>query len=301
MKTSTSMMAASATLFAGLMHLYLAPDVNIGMQRCGFEAFGPGAAEHAAPAPPKAPLLPMSEDEQHHVLSHFRRSAPEGNASSMDSVWRHRLYAPMHIHHPALSAYHRRIQEAFPEHTIAFDVVFAAAELEVPWHCDFDSLGPFEVSPGSIAREEFITVHANLQKPESGGTLRTIDSLLVAAMHFVSNRLTGSFGRLAAATEAWVTAVGSVSHDGRLGVGHAFNNLMAHSVTAGSGRVSYVVRLVKRDVMMRRERVAAMAEGSGASKGSRRLTEFANLLPLMPREQMRVGEFPWDRVARLLS
>merc|ERR1712139_372138 len=143
-------------------------------------------------------------------------SAPNGN-SSKDTVWAHRVYAPMHIHRPALTSYHAAIQKAFPEHAITFDVIFAAADNAVPSHCDFDSLGPFEASLGSIGQDDFITVHANLitAKESGGGQLRTLDSLMLAAVHFIANRLTGAFGslgdqtawlcKLAPATLAWGT------------------------------------------------------------------------------------------------
>jgi len=246
-----------------------------------------------------APTMAMTDQEQCHVLSAFLESAPNGN-SSKDTVWAHRVYAPMHIHRPALTSYHAAIQKAFPEHAITFDVIFAAADNAVPWHCDFDSLGPFEASLGSIGQDDFITVHANLitAKESGGGQLRTLDSLMLAAVHFIANRLTGAFGSLGDQTE-WLSEILGLAvqtRAGDVGVGHPFNNLKAHSVTAGTGRVSYVVRLVRRDVLMSREKVKAIASGTGSSRGSRRLVEFDRITPLMTRNHMRVGQFPWGRV-----
>merc|ERR1719478_1413168 len=144
-----------------------------------------------------APPLVMSDDERSHVLSRFFAAAPPpSNSTAKDTVWARRTYAPMHIHAPELTAYRQKIAAAFPEHAVTFDVVFAAADNAVPWHADFDSLGPFDASLASIPAEEFITVHANLIEADGApgaGCLQTLDSPFVAALHYASNRLTNSF------------------------------------------------------------------------------------------------------------
>jgi len=241
----------------------------------------------------------MSDDERSHVLARFfEGTAPLSNSTgTKDTVWARRTYAPMHIHAPELSAYRQKIAAAFPEHAVTFDVVFAAADNSVPWHADFDSLGPFDASLASIPGEDFITVHANLIEAEGGpaaGRLQTLDSSFVAALHYASNRLTNSFGTLGALFEPLHRS--AKTHPGAAGVGNAFNNLKAHAVTAGQGRVSYVVRLVRRDVRLSRDKVRAAATGEASTRA---IGEFKRFLPLFGgKDGLAVGEFPWNRVSR---
>ena len=245
------------------------------------------------------PPLVMSNDERAHVLKDFFAGAPpnKSNTTAKDTVWAKRIYAPMHVHGPALAAYKQKIAAAFPDHAVTFDVVFAAADNAVPWHADFDSLGPFDATLASIPGEDFITVHANLIEAEGGpdaGRLQTLDSPLVAAIHYVSNRLTNSFGSLGEILEPLHR--GAKTHPGAAGVGNAFNNLKAHAVTAGKGRVSYVVRLVKKDVRLSRNKVRAAAVGEASTRA---IKEFERFLPLFgEKDELAVGEFEWDRVSR---
>jgi len=244
------------------------------------------------------PPLVMSADERSHVLREFFAGAPpRTNTTVKDTVWARRTYAPMHIHAPELAAYKQKIAAAFPEHAITFDVVFAAAANSVPWHADFDSLGPFDASLASIPGEEFITVHANLIEAEGGpeaGRLQTLDSPFVAALHYASNRLTNSFGSLGDLFAPLHR--GATTHPGAAGVGNAFNNLKAHAVTAGKGRVSYVVRLVRKDVRLSRDKVRAAAVGEASTRA---IKEFERFLPLFgEEEELDVGDFEWSRVSR---
>lgn len=246
----------------------------------------------------KVPAFLMSEDERAHVLTEFNAAAPPTASNATDTVWARRVYAPMYVHSAALTGYREQIAAAFPEHEVAFDVCFAAASTAVPWHTDHDSL-PFETSFASVVRGDFVTVHANIVSPADGkGRLRTIDdSLAVAAVHFVANRLLNNFGSLAAITEPLATALGARirEHDGTPGVGNAFNNLKAHDVTQGAGRISYVVRLVRKSVHVDREKLHAAARGE---RSTRRIREFERLLPLFVGSTMAVGDFPWAQVPR---
>ena len=86
------------------------------------------------------------------------------------------------------------------------------------------------------------------------------------------------------------------THPGTAGVGNAFNNLKAHAVTAGKGRVSYVVRLVRRDVRLSRDKVRAAAIGEASTRA---IGEFERFLPLFgDKDALAVGDFPWNRVSR---
>lgn len=228
----------------------------------------------------QVPPLMMTKEERTLVLSSFEASAPPAsNATEMDTVWARRTYAPMHIHSSGLQQYRSALESAFPEHAVTFDVVFAAAEGAVPWHTDFDSLGPFDARMHSIGQEHFITVHANLRSPErGGGQLRTMDSLAVATVHFVANRLLNTFGSLADVTEPLASILGVRTHDPTPGIGNAFNNLKAHDVTAGRGRVSYVVRLVRKNVLLSADKLREAARGA---RSTRRIPEFERFLPLL--------------------
>ena len=236
----------------------------------------------------------LSPEERAHVLGSFLACSDGNTSKAKDTVWARRAYAPMFIHRPELANYKRAIEAALPDYVVAFDVIFAAADSAVPWHCDYDSLGPFDVSFASIPRGDFVTVHANLQN-RGGAKLRTLSSLPMAAAHYAVNTLTSSFGGLAALTAPFAESLGAKTHSGAEGHGHFFNNMATHAVTQGVGRVSYVVRLMRRDVVMRRELVEAASSGT---LGTRRLKEFGRLLPLFAGAAMvHAGDFPWDKVS----
>merc|ERR1711939_1108969 len=57
------------------------------------------------------PPLVMSNDERAHVLKDFFAGAPpnKSNTTAKDTVWAKRIYAPMHVHGPALAAYKSKI------------------------------------------------------------------------------------------------------------------------------------------------------------------------------------------------
>jgi len=251
-----------------------------------------------APATPTHAHLPqfaMSKDERAHVLATFEAMchAKNGNGTR-DTVWSRRVYAPMFIHEDSLLSFRTAIERAFPDHAVAFDVVFAAADNAVPWHTDYDSLGPFDVSLRSIATDDFITVHTNLVAPEVGGSLRTVDSSALAAVHYVVNRLMNNFGSLAAVTELLSEALGVQTHDPTPGVGNAFNNLKPHDVTAGAGRISFVVRLVRKSVRLSGAQIRDAANGA---RSTRRIREFERLLPhLNGASEVPVCDFPWASV-----
>merc|ERR1711998_659465 len=141
------------------------------------------------------------------------------------------------------------------------------------------------------------TVHANIASPTGGGgTLRTLDSLAVAAVHYMVNQLTSSFGSLAPLTEPLAILLGARTHDATAGVGNAFNNLKAHDVTAGAGRISYVVRLVRKSVLLSGDQVRESA--AGGARSTRRIREFERFIPLLNgARSMAVGDFPWSKVS----
>merc|ERR1712139_691236 len=94
-----------------------------------------------------------------------------------------------------------------------------------------------------------------------------------------SSRSTLTWWRLRAAsfapwTRSWLrqsttsriaAVLGMKAHDTTLGAGNAFNNLKAHEVTAGRGRISYVVRLVRKDVKLLGDQIREAADGGTRS------------------------------------
>merc|ERR1719231_1880353 len=66
---------------------------------------------------------------------------------------------------------------------------------------------------------------------------------------------------------------------------------------SASGRVCYVVRLVRKSVRLSRDKVRAAARGGELS--TREIGEFERFLPLFSEAaEMSVGDFPWARVPR---
>jgi len=163
-------------------------------------------------------------------------------------TWARRLYAPMLIHRPEFRALHDHVVTAFPDYMIAFDVVFESAGNETPFHCDYESLGPFIVpSPLRAIRDEyFLSIHFNLTN--DGGQLATLPWNLLSYLHYLVIRTFGIFSHvhsvLVFLSRLWLSF--ARRHPNTPLEGHVFNNMKLHAVTSGSPRVSYVLRLVKR-------------------------------------------------------
>ena len=73
------------------------------------------------------------------ILSQFNESDQD---QSFLSTWKKRLYCPMFIYQSQFCNIKTEIEKQFPDYTIAFDVVFESSGKAVPWHCDYESLGP---------------------------------------------------------------------------------------------------------------------------------------------------------------
>ena len=99
-------------------------------------------------------------------------------------TWARRLYAPMHVHAPWMADVRAALGARYPAHVVAFDVLFATAPgARVAWHCDYDSLGPFEVGDANAALRDdhFVSVHFNLTR---GGALRTLPWRWLSYLHY---------------------------------------------------------------------------------------------------------------------
>ena len=74
-----------------------------------------------------------------------------------------------HVHAPWM-AEQRRARARYPAHVVAFDVLFATAPgARVAWHCDYDSLGPFEVGDANAALRDDPSWQRPLWAHERGG------------------------------------------------------------------------------------------------------------------------------------
>ena len=90
-------------------------------------------------------------------------------------TWKRRVYAPMLIHSDEFAHVRRQIEALYPDYVVAFDVIFESAGNATPWHCDYESLGPFEVADAFVAIRDahFVSIHANMTA--GGGALTTLD------------------------------------------------------------------------------------------------------------------------------
>ena len=203
----------------------------------------------------------------------------------------------MHIHTDAFRTLRQEIAAAWPQHRIAFDVVFEAPpNTRVDWHCDYESLGPFEYEPrSSIDGHHFVSVHFNLTP--RGGSLHTLDW---PRLSFVHHLVIVSFGIYSAphACLNWLSRPVcerfSTRHPNDVGIGNAFDNMRLHAVSPGEARISYVVRLVKKDgcVWMSPSSVRACAKRSSACE---RLT---SLITPHIDDRVDAASFAWSALGR---
>ena len=187
-------------------------------------------------------------------------------------MWARRAYAPMFIHRPELANYKRAIEAALPDYVVAFDDL-CRCDSAVPWHCDYDSLGPFDVSFASILEvtSSPCTRICKIVVAPSSGPLLAADG----GSAYAVNTLTSSFGGLAALTARLPS---------RLARRHILAPrprplLQQHGDAcrhAGRGACLLVRSADRRDVVMRRELVEAASSGT---LGTRRLKEFADCSP----------------------
>jgi hypothetical protein len=181
-----------------------------------------------------------------------------------------------------------------------------------------ERLGPFDSTLVSIARRDFLSLHVNLANASEPGAgwLRTMDSFLLAAGVYVYAQLGllrstsgaqrsfqrffhGVFDGLFGLSERLSHILGDRAHDSTVGAANIFNNLALHSVSAGSGRVSYAVRLVRRSVLMTRGNLLALTTGV---RGTRLQPEFEPFLQYMRvSESMPAGEFPFAEVGHSID
>ena len=232
--------------------------------------------------------MQLDDIQRDHILKSF--NVPASTVHS--SVWSRRQYAPMHIHTEAFASLRAQIEAAHPEHVIAFDVVFESAGNEVAWHCDYESIGPFELDdPWTAIRDEhFCSVHFNLT--DHGGRLTTLAWPHLSYVFCLIIARTGIYSGLHSLFN-WMARplfvrCGTLYSNAR-GLGNSFNNLCLHSVSSGAPRISYVVRLARRGcVRISRDSVDRGIERSSACTAYRRLRSQVG------DESLDVSEVCWS-------
>ena len=215
---------------------------------------------------------------------------------SHSTTWKRRQYAPMLIH-SKLERLKHSILEEYPEYVITFDVVFESAGNRTEWHCDYESLGPFEVENAyeSITNEHFCTIHFNLT--ENGGKLTTLDSKILSFIMYYTIFMFGIFTFPHTIIANFVKMISCifniiVIHDNTRGNGNFFNNMKLHSVTSGEVRTSYVVRLVKKECINISKK--SIEESLTRSSNSEVFVKF--MYYLESEDPIEVSKFPWETV-----
>ena len=239
----------------------------------------------------KKSIIRLAPAQCAEIQDHFN----QGPTLAGSYGWSRRQYAPMHIHSKAFASLREQIAAQLPDHAIAFDVVFESQGKRVDWHGDYESLGPFAFDGvPSIRNHDFVSVHFNLTA--DGGNLKTLDWPLASTLHHFVIVKYGIYSRphkllnFLSRPLFWVFAT---TRPNTVGVGNSFDNMRLHSVGAGAARLSYVVRLVRRNggVTMSPATVATCASRSTACE---RLTKV--LAPAVSSE-VPAGTFAWAGLA----
>lgn len=200
----------------------------------------------------------LTEDQKNEIQNKLETSIV---MQAHTSAWSRRLYAPMLIHTPQFSNVKQSIERMFPNYATTFDVIFESNGNSTPWHCDYESLGPFIVSHRlrAIRENHFISIHFNLTS--DGGALKTMPWSLLSFVHYMIIVKFGIFSRMHKLA-VWMSSplffLCSTRYKNTCLEGNAFNNLKLHSVTSGLPRVSYVVRLVRKHDRVKISRESVM-------------------------------------------
>ena len=236
-------------------------------------------------------MLHLTDAERTYVLDGFVKGA---TSTAHSAVWRRRSYAPMYVYREELARVREAVEWSFPEYVIAFDVVFESAGARVAWHCDYESLGPFEVPDRwrAMTGNHFLTVHFNLTP--DGGSLTTANLPLLSYAFYLCISTFGIFSlahRVLLAVCAPVLWATRRVHPNAVGAGNVFDNTRLHAVTAGAPRVSYVLRLVRASEV----RLTRRSVSDGISRWSA-CEAFSPLLHVVGAdERLDAGAVPWAK------
>ncbi len=189
----------------------------------------------------------LNNNQINLILDTFKTSNQD---QSHLSTWKKRSYCPMHIHNQLFENVKTIIETKFVDYKIAFDVVFESSGNLVPWHCDYESLGPFLVEQpfNSIKNNDFISIHFNLT--HEGGNLEIMKNWTI--LSYIHYQIIVWFGiyskmhKLLNYLSYPLFSYFSSSYLNTQGLGNPFNNMQLHSVSKGNPRISYVIRLIKK-------------------------------------------------------
>lgn len=189
----------------------------------------------------------LNDSQMNLILETFKTS--NQNQTHL-STWKKRLYCPMYIHNHKFKNVKSIIENKFNDYKIAFDVVFESSGKQIPWHCDYESLGPFVVDQpfNTIKNNNFISIHFNLTN--GGGNLQIMKNwTLLSYLHY---KIIVWFGIYSPVHKLFnylsnpLFSYFSSSCLNTKGLGNSFNNMQLHSVSKGNPRISYVIRLIKK-------------------------------------------------------
>lgn len=208
------------------------------------------------------------------------REAFERDATASSYGWSRRSYAPMH----SFPRLHAALRAAHPGYVVAFDVVFESASgAMVDWHVDWESLGPWLIPDAwtAIRDSHFRSVHFNLTP--AAGALHTMPAwprLAWVYHHAIAHGgswgggLYGILHRVLNMLCRPLFHFFAVQYPSEPRLGNAFDNMRLHAISEGEPRLSYVVRLVRHDVIFTRAAIErSLAQSSAVAPLAKMLLE----------------------------
>lgn len=232
----------------------------------------------------------LTTEQTKQILDFFKKDCNSNQAHT--NTWKKRVYCPMLIHQKNMIDIKKEITVEYPNHIVAFDVIFESGGSHVPYHVDYESLGPFIVENPikSIANDDFVSVHFNLTP--NGGRLKTYDSTALSYIHYQTIVMFGiySFVHKLMTFLSIPFLMFAYEFPNSVGYGNVFNNMKLHCVTSGSPRVSYVIRMVKKDVKLSKESVKLGIQRSNACKA------FKYLFETVPNEEVTSEKIHWESI-----
>lgn len=236
--------------------------------------------------------LSLSDVQVNAILNELEVNATR---QALERVWKKRSYCPMHIHTAQFAELKYAIERQFPKHCVAFDVVFESSGKAVDWHCDYESLGPFDTSNSyqSMKDKHFLSIHFNLTS--DGGCLCTMNEfVLLSYIHYKTICYFGIYSNAHNILNVlcrlifWLFAT---KHPNTQDKGNVFNNMELHSVSQGKPRTSYVIRLIRKHrVKISKDSVKKGIQRSNACR------VFSCLLDNVPSEPNDAHLIEWEHL-----
>ena len=234
-------------------------------------------------------MILLSDEQRASILSHFEADC--GAPQAHQQVWTRRSYAPMLIHTPELASVRDAVARLYPDYAICFDVIFESAGGLVDWHCDYESLGPFFVANRrrAVVEGHFLSIHFNLTP--RGGSLTTLPWVWLSLVHYYCISTVGIFSTLHRLLN-WASRplyrLFAQAFPNTVGWGNAFDNTRLHAVSPGDRRISYVLRLAKKDCVSLTR--TSVVDGIARSKAC---VAFACLLKRVSDVPLDVAAIDW--------